>query len=93
MLSYLLICVLEATLEIIFSKHFVLQETKLRQKEDTKYMQSPNQRVAEPSLRQLIKEGVEGGSGRKRGPQRGLGKDASAGGGAVGLLMPSAQGK
>lgn len=39
-LSYLLICVLEATLEVILSKNFMLQETKPRQKKDKRYAQS-----------------------------------------------------
>lgn len=38
-LSYLLICVLEATLEVILSKNFMLQETKPRQKKDKRYAQ------------------------------------------------------
>lgn len=69
-LSHLLLCVLEATWEVILSKHFVLQEMKLRQKAAEKYSQSHTARVAELGFMQLIGEG----SGQRRrkeetGPQ------------------------
>ena len=38
--SYLLLCVPEPSLEIILSKHVVLQESKPRQREDKKYTRS-----------------------------------------------------
>lgn len=68
--SHLLLCVLEATWEVILSKHFVLQEMKLRQKEAEKYSQSHTARVVELGFMQLIGEG----SGQRRrkeetGPQ------------------------